>query len=131
MFLMWGYEGEGPEDIRATIEHVKRCQPDQFLTTVAYPIKGTPYFESVEDRIIVPEDWAEASDRDFRLRGRHSHRYYALASRRLRAEVRLHRLRRGGSETGGIRRWQSMIAAALDALAARVGMRFRANEVEA
>jgi hypothetical protein len=41
MFLMWGYEGEQIEDIEATVEHVKHCRPDVFLTTVSYPIKGT------------------------------------------------------------------------------------------
>src|SRR5215469_11996517 len=45
MFLMWGYEGEDLSDIEATIEHVKRSDPDVFFTTVAYPIKGTPYYE--------------------------------------------------------------------------------------
>ena len=39
MFLMWGYEGEEIEDIEATIEHVRRSNPDVFLTTVSYPIK--------------------------------------------------------------------------------------------
>src|SRR5262249_6872773 len=43
MFLMWGYDGETLEDIEATIAHVKRANPDIFLTTVAYPIQNTPY----------------------------------------------------------------------------------------
>ena len=42
MFLMWGYEGEQLADIEETVEHVKACLPDVFLTTVSYPIKGTP-----------------------------------------------------------------------------------------
>ena len=44
MFLMWGYEGETIDDIEATIEHVKKANPDIFFTTVAYPIKGTGYY---------------------------------------------------------------------------------------
>ena len=46
MFLMWGYEGEEWDDIQATIQHVKVSNPDIFLTTVAYPIRGTSYFEA-------------------------------------------------------------------------------------
>src|SRR5262249_11681621 len=46
MFLMWGYEGEQMEDIAATVEHVKESDPDIFFTTVSYPIKGTPYFDT-------------------------------------------------------------------------------------
>ena len=52
MFLMWGYEDEQLPDIEATIEHVKRSRPDIFFTTVAYPIKGTPYYERTKDRLV-------------------------------------------------------------------------------
>ena len=51
MFLMWGYDGETLEDIEATIEHVKKSNPDMFLTTVAYPIKNTPYFDKIADTL--------------------------------------------------------------------------------
>jgi len=92
MFLMWGYEGEELDDIQATIQHVKVSNPDIFLTTVAYPIRGTSYFEGVQDRVVGPNLWAESSDRDFQIRGRHSRRYYQNVDRLLRAEVELDRL---------------------------------------
>ncbi len=92
MFLMWGYEGEEWSDIEATIRHVKKSNPDIFLTTVAYPIRGTGYFENIHDRVVNPSDWAVSSDRDFQIRGRHSRRFYQYADRLLRAEVDLERL---------------------------------------
>jgi len=92
MFLMWGYEGEEWADIQSTIQHVKTSSPDIFLTTVAYPIRGTAYFQSVGDRVVNPKIWAESSDRDFQIRGRHSRRYYQSVDRLLRAEVELDRL---------------------------------------
>jgi len=92
MFLMWGYEGEEWDDIQATIEHVKVSNPDIFLTTVSYPIRGTAYFERVQDRLVGPADWGQGSDRDFQIRGRHSRRYYQNVDRLLRAEVDLERL---------------------------------------
>jgi len=55
MFLMWGYEGEQMEDIAATVEHVKQSDPDVFFTTVSYPIKGTPYFDTVKDKVRLPQ----------------------------------------------------------------------------
>ena len=76
MFLMWGYEGEEPSDIEATVEHVKTCLPDVFLTTVSYPIKGTPYYDEVAPRLVGIGDWARSSDREFKIAGRHSRRYY-------------------------------------------------------
>jgi radical SAM superfamily enzyme YgiQ (UPF0313 family) len=98
MFLMWGYEGEELQDIEATIGHVKRTDPDVFLTTVAYPIQGTPYFDQVAERVMPAADWELSSDREFRLRGRHSRRYYAFADQLLRSEVELERLRRAGAD---------------------------------
>jgi radical SAM superfamily enzyme YgiQ (UPF0313 family) len=92
MFLMWGYEGEELDDIQATIQHVKVSNPDIFLTTVAYPIRGTSYFEAVKNRVVSPKIWGEGSDRDFQIRGRHSRRYYQNVDRLLRAEVDLDRL---------------------------------------
>lgn len=91
MFLMWGYEGEELEDIAATVEHVKLTNPDVFFTTVSYPIKGTPYFDTVNDRLDLPLAWAEASDRDYVIAGRHSKDYYRLADLWLRSEVEAHR----------------------------------------
>jgi radical SAM superfamily enzyme YgiQ (UPF0313 family) len=92
MFLMWGYEGEELEDIAATVEHVKRSNPDVFLTTVSYPIKGTGYFKKVRDRIDLPLPWTMASDRDYVVAGRRSRAYYKLADVWLRSEVEAARI---------------------------------------
>ena len=92
MFLMWGYEGETVEDIAATVEHVKQTNPDTFLTTVSYPIKGTPYFDEVADRLELSGSWAETTDRDYRIRGRYPSSYYTHADRWLRSEVEAHRI---------------------------------------
>lgn len=92
MFLMWGYEGEEMSDIEATIDHVKRASPDVFFTTVAYPIKGTPYFNEVVSRTVNDVEWRRTSDREIRIRGRHSRQYYRFADELLRSEVELHRL---------------------------------------
>ncbi|MEM7352497.1 MAG: radical SAM protein [Acidobacteriota bacterium] len=93
MFLMWGYDGETEDDIAATVEHVKKSNPDIFFTTVSYPIKGTQYFDAVADRAVLDQDWATASDRDFRIRGRHSRAYYKQADRWLHSAVEAHRMR--------------------------------------
>jgi radical SAM superfamily enzyme YgiQ (UPF0313 family) len=91
MFLMFGYEGEELSDIEATIAHVKACLPDVFFTTVSYPIKGTPYHAAVAPRLVAIRDWAESTDRDLKVAGRHSRRYYQFADRLLKSEVALAR----------------------------------------
>ncbi len=87
MFLMWGYEGEEIEDINATVDHVKQCQPDICLTTVSYPIKGTPYFDRVAPRLVNLKDWNRSTDRDWRIQGRHSRRFYQYADDLLHTET--------------------------------------------
>ncbi len=128
MFLMWGYVGEEIEDIEATIEHVKRSAPDVFLTTVSYPIKGTPYFEEVSSRLVSPKPWAQGSDRDYQVRGRHSRRFYQSADQLLRREMELSRLLDEDAQVPDLFRvseLEVMIARARDAL------RESAAEVEA
>ena len=92
MFLMWGYEGEELEDIAATVEHVKESNPDVFFTTISYPIKGTPYFQKVKDKVALPSDWANVTDRDYSIGGRNGKDYYRLADVWLRSEVEASRL---------------------------------------
>jgi anaerobic magnesium-protoporphyrin IX monomethyl ester cyclase len=92
MFLMWGYPGEEVEDIAATVELVKECLPDIHLTTVAYPIRNTGYFHKAEASIVLDKEWAQATDRDFRIRGRHSRAYYRFADAWLRNDVEATRI---------------------------------------
>ena len=126
MFLMWGYEGEEMSDIEATVEHVKKSDPDIFFTTVAYPIKGTPYFSEVADRVEGLKLWSEGSDRDFRIRNRHSRQYYRFADKLLRSEVELHRLKLKPDAN------QTSLITLRDGIAeARAGLESTRSEVEA
>jgi anaerobic magnesium-protoporphyrin IX monomethyl ester cyclase len=112
MFLMWGYEGEEIDDIEETVAHAKACQPDVCFTTVSYPIKGTPYYERVSSRLVTLGDWTRSTDRDIRIRGRHSRRFYQYADDLLRNEL-LH------------------VPDPARALAAREGLQTTRDEVEA
>ena len=126
MFLMWGYQGEELLDIEATVEHVKRTDPDIFFTTVAYPIRGTPYFTDVADRVQSLKVWKDSSDREFRIRNRHSRQFYKFADQLLRSEVELQRLQlqRAGDEVS--------IAALRSSIGeARAGLTATQAEVEA
>src|SRR5580698_6029356 len=97
MFLMWGYEGEELEDIEATIKHVSISKPDIFFTTVSYPIKGTPYYKKVSDRLVQLQPWGTSSDRELKIKGRHSQKFYSYADKLLREEVQLARLAGSGA----------------------------------
>jgi radical SAM superfamily enzyme YgiQ (UPF0313 family) len=89
MFIMLGYDGETIADLEETVEHLKQSNPDVFLTTIAYPIKGTPYYNEVQDRIIPLKAWDHGSDRDFTVAARHSRKFYSYATRWMVGEVAL------------------------------------------
>jgi radical SAM superfamily enzyme YgiQ (UPF0313 family) len=125
MFLMWGYEGEELSDIEATVEHVKKTDPDIFFTTVAYPIKGTPYFSEVAKRVENLKPWATGSDREVIIRGRHSRQFYGFADKLLGNEVELERLRNTTTpDSSSVAELQAKIADA------RAGLLKAATELE-
>lgn len=96
MFIMLGYEGENIRELDETVAHLKDANPDVFLTTVAYPIKGTPYYAEVEDRILSDRPWEQRSDRDLIIAGRRSKRFYSFATRWMVSSVALHRAQVNG-----------------------------------
>jgi anaerobic magnesium-protoporphyrin IX monomethyl ester cyclase len=126
MFLMWGYEGEELDDIEATIKHVSVSKPDIFFTTVSYPIKGTPYYKKISDRLVQLKPWGTSSDREIKIKGRHSQKFYSYADKLLKDEVQLARLT-------GTPAAESDIAAGLrrEIQLARAGLHSTLMEVEA
>jgi radical SAM superfamily enzyme YgiQ (UPF0313 family) len=125
MFIMLGYEGESIADLEASVEHLKSANPDVFLTTLAYPIKGTPYYDQVAGRVIPLKPWEQGSDRDLTVAGRHSRRFYTFANRWLAGEVAWHQ-----HSQNGLRSYRHMAKAFVNARVGRLGMRLTQGEVE-
>lgn len=89
-FIMLGYPGETEEDIKHTIEHLKRSNPTHFTITVAYPIKGTALYNEVEGNWDAPESWDSSTDRDIYFNRTYPRPFYAQAVRRVVNEVKAH-----------------------------------------
>ena len=115
MFIMLGYDGERRADLESTIEHLKRAAPDVFLTTVSYPIKGTPYYDSVASKIVTDQAWGARTDRDLSIADRPPRRYYDFARRWIVGEVTRHESWQKG-------RYARAVRAASSAALGRVGM---------
>ncbi len=120
MFIMFGFDGERLEDLHATVDHLKQTSPDVFLTTVSYPIKGTPYYQQIEDKLVARTPWREGTDRDLVVKGRPVKRYYDFARRWVSAEVARDQHWRG-------RRYGRAVRAASSALVGRMGMAITGN----
>jgi len=82
-FIMVGYPGETHDDIKATMQHIERCNPDLLTITRAYPIKGTALYTEIEDEITVQPEWNTSTDRDIRFKLPYSDAYYENAIRYL------------------------------------------------
>lgn len=125
MFIMLGYHGEALADLEATAAHLKAASPDVFLTTVAYPIKGTPYYTEVESSILAEREWAGRSDRDLTVADRHSARFYQHATRWMINAVRLHQARQNGAANP-----LRLVKMAANVALGRVGMALTQGQVE-
>jgi radical SAM superfamily enzyme YgiQ (UPF0313 family) len=118
LFIMLGYDGERIADLEATVDHLKAAPPDSFLTTIAYPIKGTPYHDRVADRIVATTSWLDGSDRQVAIRGRYSRRFYGWATQWMVNEVAWHQERRRTRPD-----YRRMLKAVARARLGRLGMR--------
>ncbi len=98
-FIMLGYPGEKKHDIIETVVHLKDSMPDIFLTTVAYPIKGTPFYTEVESRLVTDKEWDKRTDRDLDFKGRYSKNFYRHANRYMVNEVNYHKMKSNGKSS--------------------------------
>jgi anaerobic magnesium-protoporphyrin IX monomethyl ester cyclase len=119
MFIMLGYSGETNDDVEATIQHLKNAMPHVVLTTVAYPIKGTSFYNEMNGALSIPTTpFSTWNDRMIDIHGRYPKRYYWWAHRRIVNETTVSRLRSEPS-----RQWIRITSAYLKAKIAHVGMR--------
>ncbi|MDO8673308.1 MAG: radical SAM protein [Dehalococcoidia bacterium] len=125
LFVMLGYEGEDMSDIKATAALLKAANPSTFLRSLAYPVRGTPYYEHVADRVIAPKPWSECTDRDLTVAGRHSRRFYSFVDRWMVGEVAWHKQRRSSPPD-----FKKLARAFADARIGRLGMFLSQREVE-
>jgi anaerobic magnesium-protoporphyrin IX monomethyl ester cyclase len=96
VFVMIGYPGERREDIDATLEMLHFLDPEVLLLSVAHPMKGTPFYDQVADRVIRPKGWEADNGGRLAFEMDYSRRFYDVAQRMIWAETGLVRkLRRG------------------------------------
>ena len=92
---------------------------------MAYPIKGTKYYEDVTENVTTDKDWLTRTDRDLGVNGRYSPRFYAHATRWLVNTVNLEKARLAGS-----RNWPAVTKMFINAQRGRLGMRLTEHDRE-
>jgi len=96
-YMMVGYPGETLSDLKRSVQLLRRTRPDDFSTTIAYPLPGTPFYEEVRDRLALEgekvADWTHtAENRVLFKRGRLSTLFYRRVIRWFHSEWRDARL---------------------------------------
>ncbi|MEJ5198952.1 MAG: radical SAM protein [Anaerolineae bacterium] len=90
-FMMVGYLTEEWEDLQLSAKLLRETLPDEFSTTIAYPLPGTPFYEQVRDRLMFDADWMRdwdytAENRLLFRRGRYNTAFYRWVTRWLHEE---------------------------------------------
>ena len=116
-FILLGYPEETTADIRLTIDFLKHTRPDVIGTSVAFPIKGTEFYERVQDRVIVDENWTSRNQNKLLFKGKYPRLYYWFAIRWLVKEVAVSRMWRQKS-----RPYRKIVVEGLKVVVARVGV---------
>jgi anaerobic magnesium-protoporphyrin IX monomethyl ester cyclase len=96
-FLQFGYPGETWEDIEATLQLVRDCDPDDIGMSVSYPLPGTPFYERVKEQIAGRSNWLDSEDMAMLYDGPYPTSFYHRLHARLHAEFRLRKATGGES----------------------------------
>jgi anaerobic magnesium-protoporphyrin IX monomethyl ester cyclase len=94
-FLQFGYPGEDWEDVQATLQLVRDCDPDDIGMSVSYPLPGTPFYERVKDSMSDRGNWIDSEDMPMLYDGPYSTGFYHRVFDALHAEFRIRKATRG------------------------------------
>ena len=75
-FLQFGYPGEGPNEIAATLKMLLDLMPHEIGISVSYPLPGTKFYESVKAELSSKTNWTDSDELAMLFAGKYSGAYY-------------------------------------------------------
>ena len=90
-FLQFGYPGETRDDIEQTLQMVRDCRPDDIGMSVAYPLPGTRFYESVQQELGDRRNWVDSGELAMLYQGPFSSAFYRQLHTVLHREFRARR----------------------------------------
>jgi radical SAM superfamily enzyme YgiQ (UPF0313 family) len=88
LFLQFGYPGEGWPEIQETIRMVRQLQPDDIGVSVAYPLPGTRFHQTVSAQLGAKANWTDSADLAMMFQGAYPSEFYRALADALHREVR-------------------------------------------
>ncbi|MDE3074397.1 MAG: B12-binding domain-containing radical SAM protein [Chloroflexota bacterium] len=86
-FMMLGYPGEEMTDVEKSLRLLQTLKPEYVGFSVAYPLRGTAFYEEVKDSIGMEQQWLESNENRPLHANAYSARFYQqtihLANKRL------------------------------------------------
>jgi anaerobic magnesium-protoporphyrin IX monomethyl ester cyclase len=90
-FIQLGYMDEQLSDILSTRELLKTAQPDEIGVSVAYPLPGTRFYESVKAQLGSKTHWLESNDLEMMFEGTYTSDFYRAIRNLLHDQISLQR----------------------------------------
>jgi anaerobic magnesium-protoporphyrin IX monomethyl ester cyclase len=75
-FLQFGYPGENWNDIRKTIDLVRRTRPDDIGVSVSYPLPGTKFHARVQTTMDGKTNWSDSDDLSVMFKSPYTDAFY-------------------------------------------------------
>ncbi len=98
-FIQFGYPGELLEDIRATLDLMRRTMPDDVGVSVSYPLPGTSFHDMVAAQLGDKTHWQESNELAMMFQGTYTTEFYRRLHRMVHEELDLRqRLAAGDSD---------------------------------
>ena len=88
-FLQFGYPGEDWDDVQATFDLVRQCEPDDIGISVSYPLPGTKFYERVKDSMRERANWYDSAEMPMLYDGPYSTSFYHRVFDAMHTEFRL------------------------------------------
>jgi radical SAM superfamily enzyme YgiQ (UPF0313 family) len=92
LFIMLGYPTETRDDVLATLQLIKDLDPEIFGIAVAFPMKGTDFYDNIAPLVKDVSHWTQTNENKLVFHGQYRPRFYWFAERLLHNEVALHRI---------------------------------------
>ncbi|MDH4053812.1 MAG: B12-binding domain-containing radical SAM protein [Gammaproteobacteria bacterium] len=81
LFIQFGYPGETRQDIRKTLEMIRRVMPEELGISVSYPLPGTPFYDRVRSQLGDSAHWRDSDDLAMLFRGPYNTGFYRALHR--------------------------------------------------
>jgi len=83
LFILIGYPGERLIDLLKTLKMIRELSTDYCGGSVAFPIKGTQFYDDVEHLLAPDYSWSRRNENRLSFRGRYPTQFYWFAVRLL------------------------------------------------